>query len=175
MKYEIFSKCLIFCVTMRKIFIVFEIFVVPGFGATGIIGFIFIFSSLVLALVGNIRFNFEGIPALEAFQALMTVLGGMGMGIVLIIWLSSRIGQRGPLKHVALLANQEGYYSVPMEPDMLVGKTGIAATVLRPSGKVIVDGVYYDAVAVRGLIDKGEEVTVRRYDSFQLYVVKKNS
>lgn len=157
------------------IFIVFEIFVVPGFGATGIIGFIFIFSSLVLALVGNIRFNFEEIPALEAFQALMTVLGGMGMGIVLIIWLSSRIGQRGPLKHVALLANQEGYYSVPMEPDMLVGKTGIAATVLRPSGKVIVDGVYYDAVAVRGLIDKGEEVTVRRYDSFQLYVVKKNS
>ena len=159
---------------MGLIFIVFEIFVVPGFGVTGIIGFVLIFSSLVLALIGNIRFNFEGIPAMEAFQAFMTVLGGMGMGIILIIWLSSRIGQKGPLKRVALLTNQEGYYSVPMEPDMLVGKSGIAATVLRPSGKVTVDGEYYDAVAIRGLIDKGEEVVVKRYDSFQLYVVRKS-
>jgi membrane-bound serine protease (ClpP class) len=55
----------------------------------------------------------------------------------------------------------------------LIGKTGIASTVLRPSGKVNIDGEFYDAVASHGMIDKGEEVVVRRYESFQLYVVRK--
>lgn len=155
------------------IFIVFEIFVVPGFGFTGIAGIIFIFISLVLALVGNVRFNFEGLPAKEVFQAFITVLGGMGMGMVLIIYFSSRIGKKGFLRNVALLADQEGYSSVPLEPDSLIGKTGIASTVLRPSGKVNIDGEFYDAVASHGMIDKGEEVVVRRYESFQLYVVRK--
>ena len=86
--------------------------------------------------------------------------------------MSSRIGKKGVFRKVALQADQEGYYSVPMEPDALVGKTGFAATVLRPSGKVIIDGEYYDAVADKGFIDKGDEVIVRRYGSFQLYVIK---
>lgn len=155
------------------IFIVFEIFVVPGFGVPGIIGIVLVFSSLILALVGNIKFNFEGLPTKEVFRAFMTVLGGMGMGMVLIIYLSSRIGKKGFLNKVALHADQEGYYSVPMEPDNMVGKTGIAATVLRPSGKVNIDGEYYDAVSVRGMVDKGEEVVVKRYENFQLYVSRK--
>ena len=156
------------------IFIVFEIFVVPGFGVTGIAGIVFIFISLVLALVGNVNFNFEGLPAKEVFRAFMTVLGGMGMGMILIIYLSSRIGKKGLLRNVALLADQEGYYSVSLQPDLLIGKTGIAATVLRPSGRVDIDGEFYDAVALYGMIEKGDEVVVKRYESFQLYVVKKD-
>ncbi len=61
------------------IFIVFEIFVIPGFGVTGILGILFVISALVLALIGNVRFNFEGLPATEMFRAVMTVLGGMGV------------------------------------------------------------------------------------------------
>ncbi len=95
------------------------------------------------------------------------------MGMILIIYLSSRIGKKGFLRNVALLADQEGYYSVSLQPDLLIGKTGIAATVLRPSGRVIIDGEFYDAVSSYGMIEKGEEVVVRRYESFQLYVVRK--
>ncbi len=155
------------------ILIVFELFVIPGFGVTGILGILFVLISLILALVGNIRFNFEGIPGREMFQAFMTVTGGVGMGIILIIYLTSRIGQKGFLKNVALHANQEGYISVPMEPVTLVGKIGFAATVLRPSGKVVVDGEYYDAISQRGMIEKGEEVIVTRYENFQLHVTRK--
>ena len=104
------------------IFIVFEIFVIPGFGITGILGILFVFSALVLALIGNIRFNFEGLPATEMFRALMVVLGGTGMGLVLIIYLSGRIGKPGFLQFAALHTDQEGYVSVPMEPVSLVGK-----------------------------------------------------
>ena len=163
-------EVLIFVVGL--ILIVFEIFVVPGFGFTGISGIFLVVTGLFLALVGNVNFNFDGIPVYQFNQAVLTVIAGLGFGVGFIIYLSSRIGKKGAFKKVALLANQEGYYSVPMEPDALVGKIGTAATVLRPSGKVIVDGEYYDAVSEKGFINKGDEVVVRRYGSFQLYVVK---
>lgn len=154
------------------ILIVFEIFVVPGFGITGISGIFFVVAGLFLALIGNIHFDFKGIPPYQFNQAVLTLIAGLGFGVGLIIYMSSRIGKKGVFRKVALQADQEGYYSVPMEPDALVGKTGFAATVLRPSGKVIIDGEYYDAVADKGFIDKGDEVVVRRYGSFQLYVIK---
>jgi membrane-bound serine protease (ClpP class) len=55
----------------------------------------------------------------------------------------------------------------------VVGNVGVAATVLRPSGKVSVDGELYDAVSMKGFIEKGEAVEVKRYENFQLYVVRK--
>lgn len=155
------------------IFIVFEIFVVPGFGIPGILGILFVLAALVLAMVGNVRFNFEGVPLREVFQATMTVMGGMGMGLVLIIYLSSRIGKRGLLRNVALNADQEGFISVSMEPVSLIGKTGVAATDLRPSGRVFMEGEYYDANSLKGFIEKGDEVVVIRYEGFQLHVRKK--
>jgi membrane-bound serine protease (ClpP class) len=97
----------------------------------------------------------------------------MGMGIVLIIYLMSRIGKKGPLLNVALNADQEGFVSVPLEPVKIVGKTGLAATVLRPSGKVNIEGQLYDAISLRGMIEKGDEVLVKRYENFQLYVIRK--
>lgn len=155
------------------ILIVFELFVVPGFGVTGIVGIIFVFLALLLALVGNIRFNFEGLPATEIFRAIMIVLGGMGLSVSFILYLSSRIGKPGILNKVALHADQEGYSSVPLEPAIMVGQLGRAATVLRPSGKVIIDGTYYDAISLQGFIERDEEVVVKRYENFQLYVVRK--
>lgn len=156
------------------IFIVFEIFVVPGFGIPGILGILFVLAAMVLAMVGNVRFNFEDVPLREAFRAVMTVLGGMGMSLVLIIYLSSRIGKRGFLRNVALNTDQEGYVSVSMEPASLVGRIGVAATDLRPSGRVYLEGEYYDANSLKGFVDKGDEVQVIRYESFQLYVRKKD-
>ncbi len=155
------------------IFIVFEIFVIPGFGVVGITGIVLVLTALVLAMIGNVKFNFEGIPFREVFRASMTLLGGLGMGIILIIFMSSRIGKRGLFRKVALSADQEGFISVPMEPASLVGKTGVAATDLRPSGRVLMDGEYYDANSLKGFIDKGDEVTVVRYENFQLYVRRK--
>lgn len=154
------------------ILIVFEIFVIPGFGVTGISGIFLVVTGLFLSLIGNVRFNFDDIPVYQFNQAVLTVIAGLGFGVGLIIYLSSRIGKSGWLKRVALLADQEGFYSVPMAPVTLVGKTGVAATVLRPSGKVIIDDEYYDAVADKGFIDKGDKIIVRKYGSSQLYVNK---
>ncbi len=155
------------------ILIVFEIFVIPGFGVAGISGIVLVVLGLVLALIGNIRFDFGGLPSAQFFRAFMIVLAGLGMSMVFIIYMVSRIGKPGIFKKVALTSDQEGFYSVPLEPRSLVGQTGVAATVLRPSGKVRIGEEYYDAVSLKGFVEQGDEVVVRRYENFQLYVLKK--
>ena len=155
------------------ILIVFEIFVIPGFGVAGISGIILVFTALILALVGNIHFEFSGLSLRQLFRAIMVVFAGIGMGLALIIYMSSRIGKPGIFSRVALVSDQEGYVSVPMEPLTLVGQTGIASTVLRPSGKIRIGDQHYDAVSMKGFIEKGDEVVVKRYENFQLYVMKK--
>ena len=155
------------------ILIVFEIFVIPGFGVAGISGIILVFTALILALVGNIHFDFSGLSLRQLFRAIMVVFAGIGMGLALIIYMSSRIGKPGIFSRVALVSDQEGYVSVPMEPLTLVGQTGIASTVLRPSGKIRIGDQHYDAVSMKGFIEKGDEVVVKRYENFQLYVMKK--
>lgn len=59
-----------------------------------------------------------------------------------------------------------------MEPEGVVGRVGRAATILRPSGKVIIDDVFYDAVSLKGFLEKDDKVIVKRYENFQLYVLK---
>ena len=54
----------------------------------------------------------------------------------------------------------------------LIGETGYAESVLRPSGKVVIDGEIYDAVSEYGYINKDEKVKVLRYLHGQLYVIK---
>lgn len=154
------------------ILIVFELFVVPGFGVTGIAGIALVVTSLLLALIGNINFDFKGVPLPHFYRSILTVFAGLGAGLFLVIYMSSRIGKKGIFRNVALHADQEGYVSVPMAPVSVIGKTGTAATVLRPSGRVEVDGEFYDAVAIHGFIEKGDAVVVHKYENFQLYVSK---
>ena len=155
------------------ILIVFELFVIPGFGVTGIAGIILVFAALILALVGNIRFDFSALSLRQLFRAMMIVTAGVGMGLAMIVYLSSRIGKPGIFRRVALVSDQEGFVSVPLEPLTLVGQSGVASTVLRPSGKVQIGDQFYDAVSLKGFIEKGEEVIVKRYENFQLYVTKR--
>ncbi|GAB6012170.1 NfeD family protein [Viscerimonas tarda] len=152
------------------ILIAFEIFVIPGFGVAGISGIALSATGLFLSLVDNINFDFSGIPVAVLLSSLLTVIGGMTLSVVLIIYFASRIGKSGIFKKVALEADQEGFISAPEEPKYLIGEKGVAATDLRPSGKVIVDDNYYDAVANQGFIEKGKTIIITKYENSQVYV-----
>ena len=52
----------------------------------------------------------------------------------------------------------------------LVGKTGIAHTILRPSGMIEIDGEIYDAMSNYGFIEKGSKIKVVSYETGQLHV-----
>ncbi len=157
------------------VLIVLEIFVVPGFGITGISGIILVFGGLTLSLVDNVVFDFSNVPGKEMLMALIIVAAGTFLSFIIAIPLSEKLFSTGPLAKVALQTSQkieEGYISVDAEPKSLVGTEGIAQTTLRPSGKVIINDELYDAVAQIGMIDKGEKIIVTHYASGQLYVVK---
>ncbi len=157
------------------VLIALEIFVVPGFGITGVSGIILVFTGLTLSLLNNVVFDFSNVPAKEMLMALIIVSAGTFLAFIIAIPLSQKLFTSGPLAKVALQTTQditEGYVGVDTEPKHLIGAKGTAQTTLRPSGKVLIQGDSYDAVAESGMIDRGENIKVVNYASGQLYVIK---
>ena len=150
--------------------IVVELFVLPGFGVAGIGGIVLVTGGLIMALLDNTNFDFRGVSEERWGEAVLTVLAGLVLGFVAMIWLSHKIGRRGIFRRVALVADLEEAVSSP-DLSALVGQEGIAVTVLRPSGKVRIGTEWYDGVSEAGFIEKGSRVKVLRFENAQLYVV----
>lgn len=146
-----------------------EIFIIPGFGVAGISGIVLVVGGLTMSLLDNKDFDFEQVSGKDLGEAVFIVLIGLVLGFVLVIWLSNKIGHRGIFRKVALNKDLEDAISSP-DLSSLIGKEGIAATVLRLSGKVIIDGEFYDAVSESGFIEKGEKIKVIRFENAQVYV-----
>lgn len=157
------------------ILITVEIFVIPGFGIAGALGITLVFSGLVLSLIDNVDFNFEGVELRGLGVAVTTVVFGVFGGFILALYLGKRMftAEKGMFKNFALTTVQqvdEGYVSVETGLFELKGKTGTSYTVLRPGGKIEIEGEVYDAIAENGFIDKGEKVVVSKVEATQLYV-----
>lgn len=146
-----------------------ELFVLPGFGVAGIGGIVCVFGGLTMGLLNNTDFDFGDVSGTEAGRAALIVLVGLLLGIVLVFWFSRRIGKRGWLRRVALAADL-GTGGASPALDSLVGKEGVATTVLRPSGKVAIDDVVYDGVSEAGFLERGTKVRVVRFENAQVYV-----
>jgi membrane-bound serine protease (ClpP class) len=162
------------------ILIAVELFVLPGFGIAGITGILFVFGSLILSLINNVRFDFEHVEMENVGVALMTVVIGVFGGFLGSLYLSKRIfsAHTGVFKDFALNTVQnisEGYLNVDPSFLALKGRSGTAQTVLRPGGKVLIEGEVYDAVASSGFIDRGEQIVVSKVGTAQLYVDRPDS
>jgi len=151
------------------ILLLVEIFVFPGFGIAGISGIILMLAGLVLGLLNNIVFDFEGVSGADTGRAFMIVLAGTILGMASMIYLSHRIGTKGVFRKIALTADLENTFASPVLTG-LIGATGTALTVLRPSGKVLIDGEVYDGVSESGFIEKGSSIHVVRFENAQVYV-----
>ena len=66
------------------------------------------------------------------------------------------------------LSKEEGFIANQIKE--LIGKTAITYTVLKPSGKITIDGEIHTAEARNGFIDKGKEVEVIGVDTSTLIV-----
>lgn len=142
--------------------ILIEVFVLPGFGITGLTGIVLIF----LSLVGAMTRMTPGGPWLPAWPdvqlPVMKVVGAMvgtGLGILLL----SRVLPRSRLFNRLALATAtsaaEGYTASP-DTSAWVGKTGVVLTPLRPSGAARVDGQRLDVVTSGEFLDAGAPVVV---------------
>lgn len=153
-----------------------EIFAIPGFGVAGITGIILIITGLILAMIDNVVFKFDSSEALSmVVRAFLIVVISSVTALILSIYLSKRLLTSGFLSQLALNTTEErnlGYISIDSTQKALIGKTGTAYTILRPSGKVEINGEIYDAVSEIGYIEKGTKIKVVRDVTMQLYVIK---
>ncbi|SFD86510.1 NfeD family protein [Thermophagus xiamenensis] len=168
-------EILIFIIGLALIAI--EIFAIPGFGITGISGIILTLTGLILSLVNNTDFDFSPVDTGAFLKAIVTVFSGIFGGFILSLWLSQKIFSKtkGPFAKLALQTSQptnQGYVSVDTEINNLTGKEGKAVTVLRPSGRVEIDGKIYDARSSGEFIDKDEPVIVTDFSTAQVVVRK---
>jgi membrane-bound serine protease (ClpP class) len=122
---------------------------VPGFGVFGILG--------IVCVVAGVMF------AARDMTSFLTILAvGAAGSIILLPVVFKILGRLGLLRKIALAGNmtvEEGYVSHEMT-ESLVGKTGTALTVLRPSGTARIDGVRHSVVSQGDYIEPGTAIVV---------------
>jgi membrane-bound serine protease (ClpP class) len=156
-----------------------EILIIPGFGVFGISGILLMVSGLILSLLNNMIFDFDGVEPARVSSAIATVLISILVAFFGSLWASSKLftARKGVFAGFALnatIATDVSYVGVDKNEISLIGKTGFAQTVLRLSGKVSVEGHVYDAMSEGPFINKGEKVRITRHEAGQVYVVRDN-
>jgi membrane-bound serine protease (ClpP class) len=153
-----------------------EIFAIPGFGVTGIVGIFMMVMGLTLAMIDNTYFEFSPGATAKLAEAFFIVVIAFFISVTGSIYLTRKLftGKTffGDLALIATQQKNEGFTSADASYNDITGKTGIAHTMLRPAGKVMIDGILYDATALTGYIDKGEPVEVVKYETAQIFVKK---
>jgi membrane-bound serine protease (ClpP class) len=153
-----------------------EIFAIPGFGVTGILGIFMMVMGLTLAMIDNTYFEFSPSATVKLAEAFFIVVIAFFISITGSIYLTRKLftGKTffGDLALVTTQQKDEGFTSADASYSDITGKTGIAHTMLRPAGKVMIDGVLYDATALTGYIDRNEPIEVVKYETAQLFVRK---
>lgn len=142
--------------------IIAEVFFIPGFGVAGVSGITLTVVSLVLIMLNNDFFNFEFVPLGDIIVAAFATLGGLTGGVVLLFVGGARLTKTKAFNRIALSDTQDaksGYTVNSFQKDLL-GKQGKAQTILRPSGKVLIDGEVYDAFTRGDFIEKDETIEV---------------
>ena len=155
-----------------------EVFVIPGFGIAGVIGIVSILSALSLSLVGmplgvSWELGFLG-------DAMTTVLVSVAVTIVLMGLLVRFLPRRAMPGWLVLQTRLGRADAPPKEADLefqtapdhgrLVGRTGVAETDLRLSGKARIDGRVIDVVSAHAYLKRGAAVRVAEVEGARVVV-----
>lgn len=139
-----------------------EVFVIPGFGVAGIGGIILIVGSLILVMLNNDILDFSFVEAGEITKAAAATLFGLLASVLLMFFGGVRLTQTKVFKRISLEDTQkksDGYTS-NFNQKSYMGLKGTTYTVLRPSGKIMIDGELLDAFTRGEFIEKDKKVEV---------------
>jgi membrane-bound serine protease (ClpP class) len=156
-----------------------ELFVIPGFGLTGITGIILILLSLLLLLIEHPiplpYFRENTFFVWQDIVGAVSVLGaGLAGAIVLIAGLVLILPRTALVRGgVVLQASEQasqGYVSLPFDRTELIGRVGITRGTLRPAGVVEIDGERIDVVTAGEWIPAGRKVRIVRQEGRRIIV-----
>ncbi len=153
-----------------------EIFAIPGFGIAGISGIVLVVTGLTLSLVNNVGFDFSEVNTNKLISSLSLVIISIFISIIASFFITKSLFTRnrffGSLALETVAKSSEGFSSSDKNYTEMLGRTGIAHTILRPAGKVKIGEEVFDATALTSYIDKGDEIEVVKYETGQLFVRK---
>lgn len=139
-----------------------ELFVIPGFGICGVLSVLSMFAAVVVVA-----------PSMEI--ALMQIVLALVVAIAIVV-VSLKCGKTRRVWNKLILSEKtttdKGYLSQPLNINDLVGKTGVAATSLRPAGAAMIDDERIDVITEGIFIDAGENVKVVKVDGSSVIVVR---
>ncbi|HPS02262.1 MAG TPA: NfeD family protein [Candidatus Sumerlaeota bacterium] len=155
------------------IFIILEIFVLPGFGLAGILGIVLVTFSLILAMVRlmpnpnipELGYNYGMLR--EALKNFLLVFAGA----IPLVWVLSRILPGFPIFRRIVLEPFNPSKAAPAptpglvlgkrpEPEDMIGKIGVAQTDLHPAGFALVEGRRLDVVTQGNYIAQGQQIRI---------------
>jgi membrane-bound serine protease (ClpP class) len=167
-----------------------ELFILPGFGVVGVLGFLFIGISLILSMQDFVipRFSWEwtlfGRNVLVVFAGLLASI--TGIALIALLGPKTRIFDRLTLK-TQITGTAGGpdpdspagkaIATAEADPDeenfaALLGKIGSADSVLRPSGRAVFDDKVYAVEADGEFIEQGRGIVVARVRGNRIIVRK---
>jgi membrane-bound ClpP family serine protease len=158
------------------ILILLEVFVIPGFGATGVLGILFMLAGLGLA-------TFDKIPQTGAEWGefglrVLRYLIGMMVSVALAILLAKFLPRtpmgnwimQTPPTETPESERPEAIVPGAAQASELLGAVGTAVTVLRPAGAVRFGDQYVDVVTDGGYVQAGARVRVVEVEGNRIVV-----
>lgn len=139
--------------------ILWELHVVPGHGAPGVLGGAMLLLSVLLAF---------GTPMI--FVAMQTVASAIVLTVIL-FYLATRIfPENAWIKKLTFAGAQGADYVASSDFSSLLGKSGVAASFLRPAGIALVDGQRVDVLTQGEFIREGTPIRITRVEGARIFV-----
>jgi len=155
------------------ILILVEIFVLPGFGIAGVSGIVLVVTGLSFAMIDNKLFYYKGeFDFIVLIKPLSIVLLSSFLALISSIYLAGKFFKSTSLPGISLtttLQDYDGFVGVDNNLNSYKGRTALVCTHMRPSGKVEIDGKWFEATMENGIANKGDNVVVTRDEGGRLY------
>lgn len=158
------------------VFLALEIFVVPGFGVTGVLGILLSVAGITMGLVENDGTDFSNVSTGEVVSLASTVVVAFVVGIIAVLWLgkyliSSKKGH--PIVDETMFDQASGYTTRDESLSDLIGQEGVVDTDMRPYGFVRFGERRVQASAESRYLKEGTPVVAQKLDGNLVMVAEK--
>ena len=150
---------MILCLVFGMGLLVAEMFL-PGFGVCGVSGIL-----LNIIAIWQTWNKYGPFAALGMFIVVVAITS-------IILSIMMRSAAKGKLAKSPIVLNETSGDEPQMEPGLseLVGKNGVALTMLRPAGAAEIGGMRLDVVTDGVFIEKGEAIVIERIEGNKIVV-----
>lgn len=177
---DIASWLEVIIIAVGAVLLLVEILIIPSFGIIGVLGLLLFFGGLLALMLPGINtvafdaasqsYNAAGQLFIEKLQWFFATIV---VGFILIALIARYISPTlGRWSHLVLEGSeQQGFVAgIPTKELPAAGSKGVAASTLRPGGKVLINDLQYDAISRGPFIEKGAEIIVVGRDGSTLIV-----